>query len=65
MTDEELLKTFNLGWGFTTIVSKSNKDDIIDSFEKNKIEAEEIGKIVDTETLVAIYDGNRITLSQS
>lgn len=65
ITDEELLKTFNLGWGFAVVASKNNTHDIIDLFEKNKIEAEEIGKIVDTETLVAIYNGNRITLSRS
>lgn len=63
ITDQEMLKTFNLGWGFSVIVSKNEKDDVIDSFEKNKIEAEEIGKIVDTETLVAIYNGNEILLS--
>ena len=62
IADEELLKTFNLGWGFAVVVSQSYKDDTIDSFEKNKIEADEIGRVTDSENLVAVFNNSKIVL---
>ena len=62
LTNEELLKTFNLGWGFVVVVSKDDRDDIIDFFVKNKIEAEEIGEVNNSKKLISIYNGNKIIL---
>ena len=62
ITDEEMLKTFNMGWGFAVIVNKSDKDAIIDSFEKDKIPAEQIGRVTSSRKIVAIYKGKKIML---
>jgi phosphoribosylformylglycinamidine cyclo-ligase len=62
INDEELLKTFNFGWGFAVIVSKNNADGAIDSFGKNKLEAEIIGKVTNSKKIVAIYDDNEINI---
>jgi phosphoribosylformylglycinamidine cyclo-ligase len=60
--DEEMLKTFNMGWGFAVIVNKEDKDDLIDSFEKNGVEAEQIGKVTDSRKIVALYKEKKIEL---
>jgi len=55
ISNEEMLKTFNMGWGFAVICEKENKDDIIDSFDKCKKEAEQIGKVNASEKIVATW----------
>ncbi len=62
ITDEEMLKTFNMGWGFAVVVNKSDKDAVVDSFEKDKIQAELIGKVTDSRRIVASYRGKKILL---
>lgn len=55
ITDEEMLKTFNMGWGFSVVCEEKDKDDVIDNFEKNKTEAEQIGKVNDSQKIVATW----------
>ena len=62
IAEEEMLKTFNMGWGFAIIADKSDADSIIDSLEKSGIEAEYIGIATDTGKIVASYKGKRIEL---
>jgi len=62
LTDEEMLKTFNMGWGFAVIVNKSDADSVIDSLEKSVCEAEQIGVATDTGKIVALYREKRIKL---
>ncbi|MFB0514310.1 MAG: phosphoribosylformylglycinamidine cyclo-ligase [Candidatus Bathyarchaeia archaeon] len=62
ITDEEILKTFNMGWGFAVVVNKSDKDAVLDSFEKDNIQAEQIGKITDSRKIVASYKEKKILL---
>mgnify|MGYP001581018855 CR=1 FL=1 len=62
LTDKEFLKTFNLGWGFSFIVSKNSKDDLLDFLERNRVEADVIGRITYSRNLVAIFRGNKIRL---
>jgi len=61
--DEEMLKTFNMGWGFAVVVDKTNEDSIIDSFEKSRVEAERIGKVTNSGKIVALYKGKKLELS--
>jgi len=60
--DEEMLKTFNIGWGFAVIADREDKDDIIDSFEKNAVETEQIGRVTDSKKIVAWYKEKKIAL---
>lgn len=62
ITDEEMMKTFNMGWGFAVIVNKKDNDDIIGKFGKLEIEAEKIGRITDSRKIVVVYKGNTIEL---
>jgi len=63
ITDEEMLKTFNMGWGFAVVVNKSDKDAVVESFEKDKTQAEQIGKVTDSERIVALYKAKKILLT--
>jgi len=61
--DEEMLKTFNMGWGFAVVVDKANEDNVIDSFQKTGVKAERTGKVTDTRKNIALYKGKKIELS--
>jgi phosphoribosylformylglycinamidine cyclo-ligase len=62
ITDEEMLKTFNMGWGFAIIVDQNAVEEIIKIFKKYAIEAEIIGKVTDSNKIVAYYKNNKIKL---
>lgn len=62
ITDEEMFKTFNMGWGFAIIVEKADKDKAIDILEKTGTQAEEIGHITDSEGIKILYRDRRIIL---
>jgi len=62
ITDEEMLRTFNMGWGFALILNKSEKDAAIDRIEGTGLKAEQIGKITDNGTNVACYKNKKILL---
>ncbi|MBI4010447.1 MAG: phosphoribosylformylglycinamidine cyclo-ligase [Candidatus Aenigmarchaeota archaeon] len=63
ITDQEMLKTFNLGWGFSVIVSKNEKDKIIDLLNRSGIESGIIGVVTNSKSIVATYNGHSILLS--
>jgi len=62
ITDEEMLKTFNMGWGFAMVIEKNERDSVIDSFGKMGIEAQQIGRVTDSRKIVAIYRGRKLEL---
>ena len=62
ITDEEMLKTFNMGWGFAVVVDKIDVDETIDAIEKCDVEAEEIGRVTNTGKIVACYKGKKLEL---
>ncbi|UCC58915.1 MAG: phosphoribosylformylglycinamidine cyclo-ligase [Candidatus Bathyarchaeum sp.] len=62
VTDEEMLKTFNMGWGFAVVVDKNDEDDAISIIEKSGIEAERIGEATSSEKIVAQYNGRKLEL---
>jgi phosphoribosylformylglycinamidine cyclo-ligase len=53
--DEEMLKTFNMGWGFAVVCDKKDKESIIDNFRKNKTEAEQVGTVNASKKIVATW----------
>jgi phosphoribosylformylglycinamidine cyclo-ligase len=55
ISDEEMLKTFNMGWGFAVIADSEDGYDIIDSFGKSSVETEQIGRVTDSRKIVALY----------
>jgi len=62
ISDEEMLKTFNMGWGFAVVVNKNNEEDVTDSFQKSGIGAERIGKVTNSGKIVALYKGMKLKL---
>jgi phosphoribosylformylglycinamidine cyclo-ligase len=62
ITDEEMFKTFNMGWGFGVIVDKADVDDAVAVIQKHGVEAEPIGIVTDSGRIVADYKGKRLVL---
>lgn len=52
LSDEEMLRTFNLGWGFALFVSPADADDAISFFSSRKIRCERIGTVTQKAGLV-------------
>jgi phosphoribosylformylglycinamidine cyclo-ligase len=62
ITDEEMLKTFNMGWGFAVIVDKRNRDKALDVLEKTGVKAEQIGRVTDSKGIKILYKNREIIL---
>ena len=62
ITDEEMLKTFNMGWGFAVVVEKEDVDQVLDVLEKSNVESEPIGRVVGEELIAVIYKNREIIL---
>ncbi|MCL2134136.1 MAG: phosphoribosylformylglycinamidine cyclo-ligase [Candidatus Bathyarchaeota archaeon] len=63
LSDEEMFKTFNMGWGFGVIVSKSDFDEAIRILGRTGVEAGVIGEVTDKQTVEIIYNGKRMFLT--
>jgi phosphoribosylformylglycinamidine cyclo-ligase len=59
ISDEEMFRTFNMGWGFGIIVDKTESDKAMDTLDQNSIKAEPIGKVTDKERVVEVEFGNK------
>ncbi len=62
ITDEEMLKTFNMGWGFALVVDMEAQDDVLDLLEASRVEADLIGEATSSGRVVAIYNGRKLVL---
>lgn len=62
ITDEEMFKTFNMGWGFAVVVEKSDEDKTLGSLEEAGIRSERIGTIKRSEGIEILYRNKRIAL---
>jgi len=62
VTDEEMFKTFNMGWGFAIIVDKADEDDALDALEKTAVHAERIGCVTSSERIKIMYGRRKIVL---
>jgi len=60
--DEEMFKTFNMGWGFAVIVDKVDGDKAVDVFGKTWVQAEQIGVVTDSEGIKIHYKNRKIIL---
>jgi phosphoribosylformylglycinamidine cyclo-ligase len=62
ITDKEMLKTFNMGWGFAVIVDKKHEDEAIHILEKTGTQAEKIGHITDSQGIKILYKDKTIIM---
>ncbi|MEM2098925.1 MAG: phosphoribosylformylglycinamidine cyclo-ligase [Candidatus Bathyarchaeia archaeon] len=63
VTDEEMFKTFNMGWGFAIIVNKADTDSAIDALERANAEAEVIGKVTAKPQITVNYKSRTFVLA--
>lgn len=62
ISDEEMFKTFNMGWGFAIIIDKKDRDKALDALEKIRFEAEQIGQVTGSPGIKVFYRARRILL---
>ena len=62
ITDEEMFRTFNMGWGFAIIVDKNGKEKALDILQRTGVEAEQIGKVTSTKKIEIRHDGKKLKL---
>ena len=60
--DDEMLKTFNLGWGFAIIIDKDDVDQSMSIIERCGEEAEVIGHVTDSKKIIAHYKNKKYIL---
>ena len=62
ISDLEMFKTFNMGWGFAIVVKKSDAENILDLFKKWKVKADIIGKVIRKKKIFINYHNKKIVL---
>ncbi|MGC8850036.1 MAG: AIR synthase-related protein, partial [Candidatus Bathyarchaeia archaeon] len=62
ISDSEMLRTFNMGWGLALIVDSEFMDDCLDLLNKEGGEAEAIGHVDSTGHISAFFRGKRLVL---
>jgi phosphoribosylformylglycinamidine cyclo-ligase len=63
VSDEEMYRTFNMGWGFAIIVDKKDADKALNAAEKAGAEAENIGTVKGKPGIRIRYRSKRIALT--
>jgi phosphoribosylformylglycinamidine cyclo-ligase len=62
LTDEEMFRTFNMGWGFAVVVNKADRDKTLDVLETTRVHAEEIGHVTGSAGVRIRYKNKKIRL---
>jgi len=62
LTDEEMFKTFNMGWGFAIVVDKADREEALSVLRKSVTSAAEIGRVTSSEGIRIQYKDKRIVL---
>jgi len=63
ISDEEMFKTFNMGWGFGIIVDKTEIDKAMNTLEQDSSKPEIIGKVTDKQTVEIHYQNKKLLLA--
>jgi len=64
ISDEEMFKTFNMGWGFAVVVADDVKEETINLLQREGAEASQIGKVTDSGKIVIRHGGKKMALSR-
>jgi phosphoribosylformylglycinamidine cyclo-ligase len=60
ISDEEMFKTFNMGWGFAIIVEKNDSEKILTLAKKLKLGAEIIGRVIKEKKIIINCQNKKI-----
>ena len=60
VTDEEMFRTFNMGWSFAIIIDKKDADKTLGVLEKAGVEAEQIGNVTAKQRIEIRHGDKRI-----
>ena len=63
VTDEEMFRTFNMGWGFALIVEKTDIEEALSALEKAGAQPEQIGKVTAQQQIVVHHAGKKLVLA--
>jgi phosphoribosylformylglycinamidine cyclo-ligase len=63
ITNEEMFRTFNMGWGFAIITDKKDVDKTLGILEKTGAEPEQIGEVTGTQGIEIQHGGKKIILA--
>ncbi len=63
VTDEEMFRTFNMGWGFAIIVDKTDTNEALSELEKAGVQPEQIGKVTDKQRIWIRHGNKQLVLA--
>ena len=63
VTDEEMFRTFNMGWGFAVIVDQTDTEKAVSALERAGAQPEQIGKVTDQQKIVVHHAGKKLVLA--
>jgi phosphoribosylformylglycinamidine cyclo-ligase len=63
VTDEEMFRTFNMGWGFAIIVARTDAEKALSALEKAGAQPEQIGTVTDKQKIVVRHGNKKLVLA--
>jgi phosphoribosylformylglycinamidine cyclo-ligase len=63
ITDEEMFRTFNMGWGFAIIVDGTDIEKAMNALEKADAQPEQIGKVTANQKIVIHHENKKMILA--
>jgi phosphoribosylformylglycinamidine cyclo-ligase len=63
ITDEEMFRTFNMGWGFAMIVDKADREKALNALEKAGFQPDQIGKVTAEPKIVIRHVNKNLVLA--
>lgn len=63
LSDEEMFRTFNMGWGFALIVDREDLQEVLEVLNKTGVDAEEIGQVSRSSGVRVTYKGKSMLLA--
>ena len=63
ITDEEMFRTFNMGWGFAIITDGKDEENALSTLEKAGAQPEQIGKVTNKQKIEIRHENKKIILT--
>ncbi len=63
VSDEEMFRTFNMGWGFALIVDREDLEEVLETLNKAGVDAETIGRVSQSTGVRVTYKGKNMLLA--